>query len=485
MSVLLFVGRGGSQQTIDFFAERLEATLSAHGVWVRVERQSGPVAQLGDELGQLVERSAPSVVLVVGYTASVTALEVSSFSVPLAVALPDLPGNHEGPYGSVVKKLGRLVSGAMALVVADENVRSLLEYRVSGAAGKVFLPHQVAYLGELAQPLPLFEGASRVLVSGHDFRFVEALLAFLRRQRGVEVQVQEWDLNTEVPSEEQRRQAEWAQLVVCEWAGRQAVWFSRNLRPGQRLLVHLHGFEAQAAWIDDLNLAAVEKIVVVSEFYRQQLVVGKGWPAQKVVVVPNSVAVESFNRPKHADAPFHVGLLGFTPLLKRPDRALDILSALLDMDERFVLHLRGEQPWRHRWVWNYRPVEADIYRQLYARIGADERLRRRVVFEPYGSNVESWLGRIGWLLSVSARETFHVAVAEGMAAGAVPVIFERDGAAEIFSDRWVFSSVEEIAAFIEKTVREQRWQAQSVAAREFAQRFDHSAVLDAWLEVLR
>ena len=37
--------------------------------------------------------------------------------------------------------------------------------------------------------------------------------------------------------------AAWADVVICEWAGPNAVWYSRNKRPGQRLIVRLHRFE--------------------------------------------------------------------------------------------------------------------------------------------------------------------------------------------------------------------------------------------------
>ena len=36
---------------------------------------------------------------------------------------------------------------------------------------------------------------------------------------------------------------EWADLIVCEWFGQNAVWYSRHKRPDQRLVVRLHRFE--------------------------------------------------------------------------------------------------------------------------------------------------------------------------------------------------------------------------------------------------
>ncbi len=59
--------------------------------------------------------------------------------------------------------------------------------------------------------------------------------------------------------------AEWADVIVCEWCGPNAVWYSewlkRNGRPDQRLVVRLHRFELYGAWPGRLDIDAIDQVV--------------------------------------------------------------------------------------------------------------------------------------------------------------------------------------------------------------------------------
>lgn len=480
--LLLVVGKGRAQSAISSLADSVEAQAQNLGVSVARIEQAGTVSSLTQQVAALVQEHSPTVVVPVGYTAAVTLAEYA-WDCAFVPALPDVPGSDAGPFESVLEKLASLVRVSDYLITPDEGTRSILEYRVAGAGGRVLVPENLEPLRQLAQEA-LEVTPTRVLVSGHDLRFAADTLRFLQRTPNVEVRVQHWELAQAEPDETQRADVEWAGVVLAEWAGRQAVWFSQNLQPEQRLLVRLHGFEASAEWIDQLDLERVEKVLLVSEFYREQVAQKLGWDEQKLAVIPNAVEAMTLARAKRNDARFHLGMLGFVPLLKRPDLAVEVLELLLEKDERFTLHLRGKQPWQHDWIWQRDLYEVDAFSELYQRIGLDERLRQRVVFEPYGANVESWLSGIGWILSLSDRETFHLAAAEGMASGAVPVFMKRNGVTEIFSDRWVFDSPSEIANFIYKTVAEDVWLQESESAQNYATRFDTAFARTLWQEAI-
>lgn len=480
--LLLLAGRGNSQGLIDSLANQLEAEARSLGLTVQRVGQAGSVSTLASEVAGYLKQYDPRVLVPVGYTAAVTLAEFS-WGIPVVPALPDIPGSAVSPFPSTLEKLGALAQVSDFFIATGEAERSSLEYRVAGAAGKVLLPDELPAVQELCRDLPEVS-PTRVLVSGHDFRFVADLVRFLRRFTGVEVRLQRWDLAQAEPTDAQRADAEWADVVLAEWAGRQAVWFSQNLAEHQRLLVHLHGFEASAAWISELNIDRIEKVIFVSDFYREQVKQALGWAQEKLAVIPNAVETAALARQKRKGACFHLGMLGFTPFLKRPDIAVKVLSLLLEKDDRFILHLRGKSPWQHDWLWQRNLIETDAYQELYQQIAESDSLRQHLVFEPYGANVESWFRGIGWVLSLSDRETFHVAAAEGMASGAVPVFLQRDGVTEVFSDRWVFDSPEAIARFIYETVSNDVWQQESDSAQSYAARFDRALVRTLWQEAI-
>ena len=61
--------------------------------------------------------------------------------------------------------------------------------------------------------------------------------------------------------------------------------------------------------------------------------------------------------------------------------------------------------WRH-------PLRRDTYLANYERLRSNPRLRRAVVFDDFGPDMGNWFRNIGWMLSPSTRETFHLAPAE-------------------------------------------------------------------------
>lgn len=306
---------------------------------------------------------------------------------------------------------------------------------------------------------------TRVVLAGHDLKFASDVLdALLMRPDLFDVRVDLWESLHRHDEQRSRELLEWADVVFCEWAGPNSVWYAGRMRPDQRLVVRFHGFEIRGPWIEDLEAAAVDEVVFVSDHYRRHVVAALGWQDVTTSTVPNSVDFVDFSRPKLSGAEWRLGLVGAVPMLKRPDRALDLLEELLLQDECFVLHIRSRAPWDYPWEWT-KPAQRDAYEVLMDRVESRE-LVDHVVLEDFGSDMASWYRKIGWILSPSTRETFHMATLEGMASGCVPVVWRRAGAPDIFGSKWV---VDDTAAAVQR-VRDgltgQRHALWSAAARD-------------------
>jgi hypothetical protein len=98
--------------------------------------------------------------------------------------------------------------------------------------------------------------------------------------------------------------------------------------------------------------------------------------------------------------------------------------------------------------------------------------------------VAAWLRRVGFVLSTSDDESFHVAPAEGMASGAVPVIRHWPGAETIYDPRWIHETPAEMAAFIASLASPDDWRAAGRVAREQARGFELSSVCRTWQRLL-
>src|SRR4029453_1036221 len=84
-------------------------------------------------------------------------------------------------------------------------------------------------------------------------------------------------------------------------------------------------------------------------------------------------------------------------------------------------------------------------------------LRGAVVFDPFGPDIGSFLRRVGYVLSTSDDESFHLSPAEGMASGAVPAIINWPGSETIYSSRWIHPSVEDMAESIWTATASGEW----------------------------
>ena len=305
----------------------------------------------------------------------------------------------------------------------------------------------------------------RVAVASHDLKFFSRLLDYLRSRPDMEVRVDHWAALKVHNPDRSREMIEWADVIVCEWCGPNALWYAEHKRPGQRLVVRLHRFELYASWPRDLDIGAVDQVVCVSPHYAELTREATGWPLHKITVIPNWVDDHQLDRPKLAGAEHHLGMIGIAPSRKRLDLALDALEILRREDPRYTLFIKSKLPWEYWWIWQ-KPEERAHYERVFKRIRRSPALAGGVVFDSYGRDVASWLRRIGFVLSTSDDESFHLSPAEGMASGAVPVLLGWPGADTIYDTRWIQRDATAIAESIAATVREGRWESERAFARE-------------------
>ena len=318
---------------------------------------------------------------------------------------------------------------------------------------------------------------TRVLVVGHDLKFFSSLQARLEETGEFEFLVDKWsghDKHDEAKSRELLGQAD---VVVCEWCLGNVVWYSHHVSPDQRLVARFHLQERDLPYLAEANWESLEHIAFVSEYVRQEAQRVFGLPAAKASVIPNYLDPRKFYpKKKTTDAPWTLGMIGSAPSRKRLDRAVDLLSMLLDQDARFVLRVKGRHPLNYPWLIK-RHDELRYYRALFERINSSDRLRTRVIFDPPGDDVNDWLSMVGFILSPSDFESFHMSVGEGILAGSRPIVWPWDGAEEIWTRQHVYNGTEDIAEAVLTTGR--------TDPAKLPKHLRPDGVVDSWVGLLR
>jgi glycosyltransferase involved in cell wall biosynthesis len=443
---------------------RLADALEREGVQLR--RVGGDAATRNDRGGAEAVLAAVSEhdakercdIVVVGRDLMATAAGAPFLAGRLWAVATDLPSEIE-LLAAVPPAVADVAGVARWVICPTERIRGLVDAGVRAAARRtVVLPLDPAGAssedgdGEVsaltgavsalldrtfpAAPWPARSQPLRVVVAGHALHFLEAVTEWLQGLPDVELRVdhvRSFGRHDEAVSREHVR---WADTVVCEWASPVAAWYSRNKRAGQRLVVRLHRAELYSTWWHGIDIDAVDQVVCVSPHYARLTRTTTGWPSHKIAVVPNYVDAGALDRPKLDCAPFVLGMMGIIPRRKRLDLALDLLERLRAEDPRFSLHVKSQFAWDLPWAWR-EPDEREATEQVLRRVRGNALLADGVVFDSYGPDVGAWLRKVGWVLSLSDDESFHLAPAEGMASGAVPLIRPWPGAGTIYDTRWI------------------------------------------------
>jgi len=415
----------------------------------------------------------------------------------LCACLDEIPGNVGELTERQRGRLAEVAESARLCAVRTESQRSFLETEIPAFAGRTVLSGEPGgeRLGHALRRTfgrqRLFaqdRGTQKLLLAGYDFKFMGELVELLGRDPRIELAYDKWPGTGARSRPVDKRLFHSADVIFCEWSAANAVWYSQHKRAGQKLIVRLHRFEMDRPWVHQIDYRNVDAFVVVSEHMAQRMRAETGVDPAQLHVIPNMVDTVDFVRPKAVGSEFRIGIAGIVPMRKRPDRALALARELRRIDPRFTLHIRGRLPSSYREFSTdgaFRLYYQELYRQFLLP-GAGGDLHGTVFAERFGADMANWFRRMGWILSPSTDESFHLAVAEGMASGALPVLWDWTGAADIYRPGDVFpDDPRAIAEHIVETVRSGAWGEQSIAAQRFIAGYDTETVHRRWIELFR
>ncbi|UTM47555.1 glycosyltransferase [Glutamicibacter mysorens] len=317
-----------------------------------------------------------------------------------------------------------------------------------------------------------------VLVVGHDLKFAGSLMSGISG-RGHNLMVDKWDGHAQHNVEESQEFLEDADTVFCEWSLGNLAWYSKHLKPGQKLVTRFHSQELFTDYPRSVNFKKVDKVIFVSELIRGMAIQKFGIPAAKTMVIPNSVDTKKLDLPKSDASKYVLGFVGMVPQMKRFDLVLDLLEKLRAIDSRYTLRVKGKRPEDYPWM-AAREDEMAFYEAQYARIEESGLLRGAVTFDPQGDDMAQWYQGIGVAVSTSDFESFHFTLADGAASRALPVGLAWPGAEWLYPNEWLHADTESAAQYVVSQVRDQANLARQVeAAREFTvKNYSSNEILD-------
>lgn len=289
---------------------------------------------------------------------------------------------------------------------------------------------------------------TRLLVAGHDLKFIEPYFSDLERQ-GFSISVDKWDGHNQHVEGKSLELLKHADVVLSEWCLGNAVWYSDHVSEGQRLVVRVHLQELDLPYLRQAaRKARVDKYLFVNRLYAHAGVISHGIPEHKLSIVPNMVNVQALQNEGTGD-PHRIGLVGIVPERKRLDIALDIFEEILTQDPLAHLIIKGKLPEEYPWMKD-RPEEMRYYAEQYARVESiNASFPGSVVFEGHSDQIFEWYKTLGAVLSTSDFESFHYTIADGAAAGCKPGLLYWPGAEYSYPIDWISCSQAEVVERIQ------------------------------------
>lgn len=277
-----------------------------------------------------------------------------------------------------------------------------------------------------------------------------------------------------------------ADIVLADWADKGAVLAGIAAAP-DRLVVRFHGVDTLSVWMHLIDWGRVTDAVFVSEHLRRAVraQLGDRLDGVREHVLPNLVDTTGTDATKRAGAERTLGMVGWAQRVKDPLWTLEVLSLLRRDDSRWRLLLIGPD-----FGAKGRPSEAQYATTFRQRALADD-VREGIDYIGYTKHVPTHLRGVGFGISSSLRESFHLGAAEMALAGAVPVIRNwpvyaaHDGARTLYPPSWVVDSPAAAAERILAHADTSTWhQQRSVVATDARERFESDAAATAYRDVI-
>lgn len=287
-----------------------------------------------------------------------------------------------------------------------------------------------------------------LVFAGHDFKFLERFIEYLKFNEKYNIRIDKWNGHNKHNIENSKCCLEWADTIFCEWGLGNALWYSQNKKENQKLIVRMHSQELKTEYNKSFNFNNINKIIAVSPYIYEEFATKINIPRSKMQVIYNYVDCNYFDQPKVNGCEYNLGIVGICPKIKRLDIAIDIFEKLWEKNSRYKLYIKGNHPKEYKWLWN-RKEERKYYEELFNRI-ENSIYKSNIIFDGYGKDLDKWFTKIGYILSTSDFESFHLSVAEAMASGCIPIILNREGADTVYSQEYICNSVNELVDLIYK-----------------------------------
>ena len=232
-----------------------------------------------------------------------------------------------------------------------------------------------------------------------------------------------------------QRLMKWSDLSWFEWCDQLVIEASR-LPKLCRMLCRLHRYEVFTDMPGQVDWNKIDDLIFVAPHIRD--IARSAIPDLdqnvRTNIIHNGIDMDLYPFGEHCHG-FNIAYVGYIHYRKNPSLLLQCVRYLVDIDERFILHIAGEHQ--------------DVMSKLYFdHMIKALKLETHIKFYGRVNDIPNWLQDKQYLLSTSIHESFGYGIAEAMACGIKPLIHNFICAREIYPEEYCFNSISELGAMV-------------------------------------
>jgi glycosyltransferase involved in cell wall biosynthesis len=230
------------------------------------------------------------------------------------------------------------------------------------------------------------------------------------------------------------RMVQWADMIWCEWGDVNALRCAKAVP--QKTVIRLIGYEAYTnkEMLTMIDWSKIKKVVFIAKHIQEM--VSDIIPLDKGVVIPCGVDLDKFKITKTERDPKNIGYVGLINEKKNPYLLIKIIKANPDK----VFHLRAD-------------FQSPFWKETF---NYELKGHNNVIFYPRLDKIEDFWNNMSYTLSNSIIESFSYNLAEGMACGCIPVVYNWRGAKDLWRAEDIFDDMPTFKEVTEKDRQEAR-----------------------------
>lgn len=227
----------------------------------------------------------------------------------------------------------------------------------------------------------------------------------------------------------------WSDLSWFEWCDNLII-HAGKLPKVCKILCRLHSYEAFTDYIRLVNWENVDDLVFVAPHIKD-IVLRQVPNLEKNVhlhIIFNGVDLKKY-RFKERKKGFNIAFVGYINHKKNPSLLLQCMKYLVDIDDRYVLHIAGQ----------HQELRFQLY---FDHIIKEMKLDKNVIFHGWVNDVNKWLEDKHFTVSTSVLESFCYGIADAMACGIKPLIHNFIGAKDLYPEKYIFNTVQDFGKLV-------------------------------------